>query len=258
VLRMCRRRSLESRANGFGSGAVMTYYSQSLVSKANTIIDGFITVTEASHVPETNEIKLGSNDAFLVDATYVYADMADSTTLAHRVKKPVAAKIIRSYVNSATDVLRHYGGEIRSFDGDRVMAIFIGQGKETNAVRAALAANWLVAEHLQGKIAQTWTDVPAFWRLRHGIGVDTGEALITRGGVRADNDLISVGSAPNVAAKLSDVRDGWPLHITDAVYAAMDSEVAFAGPTCMWRRAANQRMGNRSIPVLASTYYWEP
>lgn len=87
-------------------------------------------------VPKTEDIVM-KNGGRLVDATYAYADLADSSTIAQLLNNEVAAKIIRAFVNSATRILRHYNGQIRSFDGDRVMAIFIGEKKNWDAVRAA-------------------------------------------------------------------------------------------------------------------------
>ena len=179
----------------------------------------------------------------------------------------MTAKIIHSFINGAADILRHYGGEIRSFDGDRVMAIFVGIDKETMAVRAALAVNWLVQEYLVGKVRETWPDLTDIWTFEHSIGIDSGEALITRGGVRSDNDLISIGTAPNVAAKLSDLRDGRSLHITPAVYEPMSNEVAFAAPTIthplssptqMWWPLTAIRVGGRHISPLGLgvTKHW--
>jgi adenylate cyclase len=238
----------------------MTYYSNKLADKASDVLSTYISIRESvSEVPDAEDIKLEKNEGVLIDACYAYADMANSSGLAQKIKKPVAAKIIRSYVNGASDILRHYGGEIRSFDGDRVMAIFIGDAKETNAVRASLAINWFVEEFLRDRITQEWPDMRSIWKLGHGIGIDSGEALLTRTGVRGDNDLISVGSAPNVAAKLSAVRDGVALHITHEVYGPMSTEVAYMDDgTALWRATLPIVIGGRRCTVYRSGASWEP
>lgn len=99
----------------------------------------------ANVVPKTEDVAL-SNGAKLLDATYVYADMADSTGLAQGYQNWAVGKVIRTYLSAASRILKHFGGEIRSFDGDRVMAIFIGDSKNTNAAKAALKLNWAVNE----------------------------------------------------------------------------------------------------------------
>lgn len=237
----------------------MSLVSSRVAREAKGTIDAYINIRVSDEVPETTQIALEKNEAVQVEAAYLYADMVDSSSLAQTAYKPVSAKIIRSYVNGASQILRHYGGSIASFDGDRVMAIFVGTNKETTAVRAALAINWLVAEELGPKIREKWDDIAKYWTLRHSIGIDVGEALITRGGVRGDNDLISIGKAPNVAAKLSDIRNDKQIHITHEVFGPMSQGLATTETGVrLWTAEPGVRVGGRNIPVLGSGAYWEP
>lgn len=241
----------------------MSYFSDNVCASAGRVISTRMDLrTEASKVPDAEDIALEKNQGVYIDGCYVYADMADSSALGQSVKKPVAAKIIRSYINGAADILRHYGGEVRSFDGDRVMAIFIGSDKETKAVRAALGVNWFVSQFLADRIDSAWTDLKEknIFTLAHRIGIDTGEALLTRTGVRGDNDLISVGAEPNVAAKLSDLKGSYSLYITKEVYDPMSNDVAyFENGSPMWHQLhAPQSFGGSYRTVLGSTAYWQP
>jgi len=174
----------------------------SIESTVSDIFSADWSITDGRVVPKTDDIVL-KNGGKLINATYLYADLAGSSRLAQTVYKETTAKIIRAYINTATRILRHYGGEIRSFDGDRVMAIFMGADKNVRATRAALAINWAVLDVIRPAIKEAWSDGDTICEIEHGIGIDTGEALIVRGGVRDNNDLISVGAAPNIAAKLS-------------------------------------------------------
>ena len=198
----------------------------SIESSVNDILTEAWSITGGRVVPKTEDIVM-KNGGRLVEATYLYADLAGSSKMANSLKKETTAKIIRAYINTASRILRNYGGEIRSFDGDRVMAIFMGSDKETQAVRSALAINWAVYKVLRPQIKSNWSDGDQFCDISHGIGVDTGEALIVRGGVRDHNDLISIGKAPNHAAKLSEIRDSYDLSISSAVYEAMSNNVAY-------------------------------
>ncbi len=44
------------------------------------------------------------------------------------------------------------------------------------------------------------------FKIRHCAGVASSEVLVVRGGVLGSNDLVFIGSAPNIAAKLSAMR----------------------------------------------------
>lgn len=174
--------------------------SDDVESAADAVLGAVWNIRDGQVVPETAGVTL-KNGAVKLDATYLYADLANSSALAQKIKKEVAAKVIRSYLDAASRIIRNKGGAIRSFDGDRVMGVFVGASKNTNAVRAALGIQWAVDEVLKPKFAAKWPDLSNNYVVGHGVGVARGEVLIVRGGVRDNNDLISVGAAANVAAK---------------------------------------------------------
>lgn len=137
------------------------------------------------------------------------------------------------------------------------MAIFMGDDKETKAVRGALAINWAVVEVIRPAIEQSWSDGKNIANINHGIGIDTGEALIVRGGVRDNNDLISIGTAPNRAAKLSDKRDGYPLTISAPVFDAISNDVAYTrANVSMWQGQHVRNDGGTWDTIYRSQYSW--
>lgn len=228
----------------------------SIDTTVNEIFSSDWNITNGRTVPKTEDIVM-RNGGRLVEATYLYADLAGSSKMAKTLKKETTAKIIRAYISSASRILRYKGGEIRSFDGDRVMAIFMGPDKETNAVRAALGINWALNEVIRPAIEKTWNDGTKFSSVSHGIGIDSGESLIVRGGVRDNNDLISIGEAPNKAAKLSEVRDSYELSITQAVYEAMSNEVAYTNDNVpMWKSMQLRNEDGGQDKIFRSSYWW--
>ncbi|MGP6175365.1 adenylate/guanylate cyclase domain-containing protein [Corynebacterium sp. A21] len=217
-------------------------------------------ITDGTVIPKTEDVVM-KNGGRLVEATYVYADLADSSSIAQSLKKEAAAKIIRAFVNSSTRILRNFGGEIRSFDGDRVMAIYIGDDKNWNAVRAAFAINWAVLEIIRPAIKSNWTDGEDFYNISHRVGVDTGTSLIVRGGARNNNDLISVGGAPNIAAKLSDLKTGYSTHITERVRADLTDDLLYYKSNdvlldCWSKLPASVTIGGKPNTVYGSNIQW--
>lgn len=207
-------------------------------------------------VPETEDINL-TNGAVDLDATYLYADMADSTGLAQHFQDHAVAKVIRSYLNAATRIIRYHGGHIRSFDGDRVMGIFIGSTKNASAVKAAMQISWAVNNVINPKLQEKWNDLK--WTMKHGVGIDTGKAMLVRGGVHGQNDIISIGSAPNVAAKLSEKRDGWNnIFITTNVYNDLSDVTKYCNGVDMWKPGGLAMFGGLFFNFYTSSYQWEP
>lgn len=227
-------------------------------STVSDIISTPWNITDGIKVPDDADFAL-KNGGKRVDATYVYADLAGSSKLAQTLTMDATAKIIKTYVNTAARILNFKDGAIRSFDGDRVMAIFMGADKEDRAVRAALAINWAVVEVIQPAIKKGWADGDDFYNIRHAVGVDTGEALIVKGGIRNNSDLISVGAAPNVAAKLSDIRTSQSTFITDRVFEKLSPNHRYFedGRTEMFSRYSwRHDVGGQAHTVYGSSAWW--
>jgi class 3 adenylate cyclase len=230
----------------------------SIESTVGEIISTTWNITNGIKVPKTEDVVL-KNGGKLVDATYLYADLAGSSKLAQSLKKEATAKIIKVYINTASRILKNYGGEIRSFDGDRVMAIFMGSNKNWNAVRAALGINWAVEKVIRPAIKSGWSDGADFCDITHAVGIDTGEALIVRGGVRDSNDLVSVGGAPNVAAKLSDIRNGNSVFVSGRVHETLSEELLTYddGRKQIWSRLpSGVQIGGSTTTVYGSSVHW--
>lgn len=96
-----------------------------LESKVANILSVTWDSRDGQVVPSTNDVNL-SNGAVRLEASYLYADLADSTTLGRDFNRQTAARVVRSYLHVMSTLIRNQGGYIRSFDGDRVMGIFVG------------------------------------------------------------------------------------------------------------------------------------
>ena len=164
-------------------------------------------------MPEAEDIKLG-NDAVTLDGTVLYADLAESTAMVNNYKNWFAAKVYKSFLLSACRMIRNCNGTITAFDGDRVMAVFIGDGKNSAAAKAALQINWakgMINEEIKAKHPETT------FTLKHVVGIDTSPLFVARTGIRGSNDLVWVGRSANYAAKLSNIDNGYSSLITSDV-----------------------------------------
>ncbi len=232
-----------------------------ITSEINTILDTTWDVRDGTVIPDTDSITL-KNGAVKIDATFLYADLAGSSKLARFCQWQTTAKVIRAYLNTATRLIKYYGGEIRSFDGDRVMGVFIGNSKNTNAVRCALAINWTVTQIINVKAREKYSSIrDNNLNIQHCIGIDTGESRAVRAGIRNNNDLIWIGRPPSFAAKLSDVREHpYSTFISRKVYDAMNEDVKYTNDgnrTNMWYSGTVTYAGNTES-ICKSSYYWKP
>jgi adenylate cyclase len=230
-----------------------------LEKEVDSILSQEWDIREGKVVPETADVALAGGGVKL-DATMLYADLADSTDLAMNYDRRIAAKVFKCFLANATRIVRAHSGDIRSFDGDRVMAVFIGEYKNTNAAKCALKINYAVTKIIKPKLEAKYEKLrTGSWKLQHCTGVDASEVLVVRGGIRNNNDLIWVGRAPNVAAKLSTIREApYFSFLTKAVYDKLNAEAKKSSDgRDMWEERTWSAVSGIST-VYRSSWTWVP
>jgi uridylate cyclase len=206
------------------------------------------TERDGNVVPEDKDIGLG-NDAVKLDATVLYADMTDSTEMVDRLSKTKAAEIYKTFLLCAARIIRYEGGAITAYDGDRVMGVFIGDSKNTNAIRTAMKINWARYHIVNPQCKKIYED--SSYEVKHVVGIDTASLFVARTGVRGANDLVWVGRAANYAAKLSSVRGTYRTYITADVYNRADASAKMSSGVNMWTA-----LTWNGTTIYGSTYEW--
>lgn len=210
-------------------------------------------------VPSTEDVAL-ANGAVKLDAVVLYADLFHSTELARKFPRSVAAKIVRAYLSSMTRLVNHRDGSVRSFDGDRVMGVFVGKSKNSAAARCALNMNYIVTKVLRPKAEAKFPSLKEKgFVIKHCVGVSSSEVIyVVRGGIRGSNDLVFIGSAPNIAAKLSEVRNS-PYHsyLTWDVYKNLNDESKYSKGQDMWE-SVYRTLGDERWHCYKSSWWWKP
>ena len=211
------------------------------------------TVRDGRTVPAPEKLGLG-NDAVKLDATVLYADMTDSTKLVDAEKPEFAAEVYRSYLTCAAKIIKTNGGSITAYDGDRIMAVFIGDSKNSIAAKTALNINSAVIDIINPAISRIYTHKS--YQLKHVIGIDTSSLFVARIGVKNDNDLVWVGRAANYAAKLSAINEPNTIFITKEVFGRLNDDSKYAGKSnqLMWKPRQWSQMNNMSIH--SSSWKW--
>jgi class 3 adenylate cyclase len=186
------------------------------------------------------------NDAVKLKATVLYADLADSTTLVDGHAPFFSAEMYKTFLHCAAKIIRSEEGVITAYDGDRVMAVYIGDLKNTRAVRSAMKIQYAV-EHIINPAQQAFYTQSSF-TMKHVVGVDTSELFVAKTGVRGANDLVWVGRAANYAAKLSSQPDSYATYITKEVFDVMMDDVKISnGSQEMWEAVRWDSFDNRII-----------
>ncbi len=234
----------------------MTALADTLESDIRKILDTAWNSRSGQVVPETKDVAL-SNGAVKLDVAVLYADLAQSTQLA-RKNKSTAAKVVRAYLSTMARLITNNGGVVRSFDGDRVMGVFIGGSKNTDAARCALKMNYVLTKMLRPQAQAKFTSLKQF-KIKHCVGVSRSEVLVVRGGIRDNNDLVFIGSAPNLAAKLSEIRNSpWNTYITHNVYGQLHKDAKFGGDGRNMWTSTKRKLAGDEWSLYKSSWHWKP
>jgi class 3 adenylate cyclase len=207
---------------------------------------------EGHNVPEAEDLGLG-NEAIRLDGTVLYADLADSTGLVKGYKDWFAAEVYKNFLYCAARVIRARGGTITAYDGDRVMAVFIGDTKNTAAAKCGLQINHVTKEIVQPAIKAKYPDNS--FTVRHKVGIDSSKLFIARTGIRGSNDLVWVGRSANNAAKMAALSTRYPTYISADVYNLLNESSKFGGSPKqnMWTDLGSRDLGYR---IYGSTWWW--
>ena len=208
---------------------------EDVTAKVGDIFSQQWTIKDGQVVPESKNIGLG-NEGTKIEGTVLYADLDGSTDLVDNNSAEFCAEVYKSFLHLSTKIIRSEGGDVRSFDGDRVMGIFLGNSKNTSAASAGLKINYAVQKILNPLAKQTYNTPP---EIKHTVGIDTSELLAVRTGIRGSNDLVWIGRAANHAAKLNGLSSDFPTRITKEVFDLLNEKSKFGGDpiSLMWTKA---------------------
>lgn len=233
---------------------------EDISNRINQIRDADWNKRVGTKVPTSNDIAL-ANGAVELQATYFYTDLANSSKMAKTFDRRVTAKILKSFVATSARLISHFGGTIMSFDGDRVMGAFVGDTKNTQAIQCSFAVAYAVTQLIRPRFEKKYDSVKnANFKIQHATGIDQGTVFLVRAGIYGNNDLISIGRAPNLAAKLSDLREGD--FTTFASKASVDRALdkvnkRLDGSTGIWESRTWNYCGEK-IDIYRSSYWRKP
>jgi len=203
-------------------------------------------------VPEAEDVPLGNEAVKFESATVLYADMSGSTALVDSNAWYFAAEVYKTYLYCAARIITNEGGTVTAYDGDRIMAVFIGDSPNSSATRAALKINYgrihIIMPLLQKKYPLETFD------LKHVVGIDRSSLRAARTGARGANDLVWVGRAANYAAKLTTLPDTHPTWITKDVYDRLTDDLKTTDGKPMWEIMTWTAMN--SMTIYRSIWYW--
>src|SRR5450631_2676379 len=98
-------------------------------------------IPDAYVVPDPEDLSFG-NTAKRMDVCVLYADVHGSTKMVDELLDTLAAEYYKAFLHCSAKLIKLNDGTVQAYDGDRVMGIYVGDGKGDRAVITAMQVNW--------------------------------------------------------------------------------------------------------------------
>jgi class 3 adenylate cyclase len=235
----------------------------SVSEKVKDILEGDYEIEDVDEIPSPQDVPFGKK-AKKMKVCVLYIDLRDSSNLLFVHQKQTAGKIHKAFLHAVASTVLDFGGNIRGFKGDSLMALWPANYKSqvSTCVKAAMTIKWLLDVELQPQF-ETYSAID------FGIGVDWGEVLIARAGIPRDatnNDLVFMGKCINFAVAIGEQAKG-PEHveISKVSYENLDDAVIYGSQkdffgndqkVDMWKDGSVQ-WKSTNYPTKLTTGHWK-
>lgn len=219
-----------------------------LTSRVRDYLNDDYEVIDATVIPSVEDLPFG-NKAKRMNLCTLCIDLRKSTELMYLHGEHISGRIHKAFLTVVSKIVRKYDGQIRSFQGDSLLAFWPANTSEDlgKAVKVAFEIKWLLDDELSYLFER-------FAKLDFGIGIHWSEVHILKAGISRDannNDLIFIGESINFAVALANRAKG-PNHIaiSNYVYRNLEDEwknrqVFFFFEYRIWEKSTFRWQGRR-------------
>lgn len=213
--------------------------------KTKRALNQYVSPAVAERVIRHPELlRLGGDRRVL---TVLFSDIRDFTTLSESLEPEDLVQFLNEYFNRMTGIIIGEGGTLDKYVGDAIMA-FTGAPdapRPDDAARICRAALQMV--DAIDEMNATWA---AKWgrRLRTGVGISTGSAVVGNMGSDMRFDYTAMGDTVNIASRLEGINKEWGTRII-----ASNATKTAAGEGFVWRPLDEIMLKGKTRGVLA----WE-
>jgi class 3 adenylate cyclase len=166
----------------------------SLSDDIKDMVNKFLTskydISDANVVPDKDSLTFGAT-AKKLWAAALFIDMRGSRQVLSDGTALQSCRVHKSFLHAASKCIRNRDGDLRSFNGDSVMAFFAGDDADVRAVKAAMNIKYVINEVVNPLLV-----AHDLKHLNYGIGIGRGNIHAVKSGVGGEEmhqDLIWIG-----------------------------------------------------------------
>ena len=194
----------------------MTYnFKQLKIDIRNVDIGRKIQFFDATTLPKKDEVSM--NKMAWLDAAVLYCDISGYTSLTNQTRKKTVARILSAFHYSMVKVTNDCQGEVFSIAGDRVMSVFSLENRNST-INMAIKCGLVMQSVVRYILPKEFEERNFSQTLACTIGLDYGPVLMGKFGTKKTKDIILVGDAANIAAKMQSEADPDKTMVSKVVY----------------------------------------
>lgn len=171
-------------------------------------------------IPKPQDLALGEIKSF--NLAILHIDIDNYKPLVEKLEMAQASRLLSSFLTEMTYLVKDYEGDLESYSGDRVTALFgAGQEKTTavsNCVNCALSMITVVKYAISPFLNQK--GLPSF---RCAVGMDYGPTWVERIGIRNENQLALIGPTVSIAAQLQELAKANQILLGEDIYRGLST-----------------------------------
>jgi adenylate cyclase len=153
--------------------------------------------------------------------TVLFSDIRGFTTVAEKLPPEEITDLLREYLTEMTEVVFRYGGTVDKYIGDAIMALYNAPfDQPDHAVQAVWTG--LEFQNRVKALSDRW-EAKSGSKLRNGVGINTGEAVVGIIGSSQRFEYGAIGDTINLGARLESLSKDFanPIIISESTYAAV-------------------------------------
>jgi class 3 adenylate cyclase len=153
----------------------------------------------------TSDIQATAPAAERRQLTVMFCDLVGSTNLSARLDPEDLREVVRSYQETAADVIQGFDGHIAQYLGDGLLVYFgYPQAHEDDAHRAVRTALGIVEAMVT---LNSRLDSEYSVQLAVRLGIHTGPVVVGEMGGGGRHEQLALGETPNIAARLEGLAE---------------------------------------------------
>jgi adenylate cyclase len=132
--------------------------------------------------------------------TVLFSDIRGFTSISERLPPERVAEMLQEYLSEMTEIVFQHGGTVDKYIGDCVMALYNAPLEDAEHAVKAIRTG-LAFQEKAHEVSARWEERLGA-RIRNGVGINTGEAVVGTLGSRQRLEYTAIGDTVNLASRL--------------------------------------------------------